>query len=197
MQEKVRCLIKKVDPPATSKQQTQSKFRKPTADKNTYVSSKLQNNPPDSTRICSTPDTSMSIPPLDYNIVDDMNKTRVNINLFELAKVQSQQDILLHALGQIETNSAASTSKGACTPPISLSIVLNTLRMEEENLGYRPFLLSFEFFNYNVHNCLVDYGTAANVMLLSIAKKINALWSETSTRIIQLYRTSVPSIGEL
>lgn len=38
---------------------------------------------------------------------------------------------------------------------------------------------------------------AANVMPLSIANKINAQWSETSARIIQLDRTSVLAIGEL
>ncbi len=90
MQEKVRQLIKKVDPPAASKQPTQSKFRKTTANKSTSIGSKLQKNPPDITSICSTPDTSVSLPPLDYNIVDDMKKTRANINFFELAKVQSQ-----------------------------------------------------------------------------------------------------------
>lgn len=49
--------------------------------------------------ICSTPDTSVSQPPLDYKIFDDMKKTRVNISFFELAKIQSQWDILLCALG--------------------------------------------------------------------------------------------------
>lgn len=89
MQEKVRWLIKKADPPATWKQQTQSKSGKTMADKNTFVRNKLQNSLPDNTSICSTPDTSVILPPLDYNIVDDMKKTKVNISLFELAKVQS------------------------------------------------------------------------------------------------------------
>jgi len=103
----------------------------------------------------------------------------------------------LRALGQTKTDSATSTGKGANTPPRSLSTVLNTLWMEEENSSCPPFLLSFEVFNYYVHNCLVDFGAAANVMSFSIAKKINARWSETFSRIIQLVRTSVPAIGEL
>lgn len=32
-------------------------------------------------------DTSVSTPPLDYNIIIDMNKNRVNISLFELDKI--------------------------------------------------------------------------------------------------------------
>ena len=35
------------------------------------------------------------------------------------------------------------------------------------------FLLNFEILNHNVHNCLVDSGSAVNVMPLSICKKIN------------------------
>jgi len=46
--------------------------------------------------------------------------------------------------------------------------------MEEANLGCPPFLLLFNVFNYNVHNFLVDSGATANVMPLSIAKKITA-----------------------
>ena len=36
-----------------------------------------------------------------------------------------------------------------------------------------PFLLTFEIFNHNVHNCLVDSGASINVMPLSVCKKIN------------------------
>lgn len=189
--------MRKVDPTDAPKQKTQNKSRKTTVDKNTSMSIKFQNTPPNDMNIRSTPNTSMSLPPLDYNIVDDMKKNRANISLFELARIQSQQSILLCALGQTVTDSAASASKGASTPPWSLSIVLNMLQMEEENSDYHPFLLSFKIFDYNDHNCLVDYGAAANIMPLSIAKHINAQWSETSTRIILLDQTLVPAIGEL
>jgi len=81
---------------------------------------------------------------------------------------------------------ATTASKGASTPPGSLSTVLNKLWMEEENLGCPLFLLSIEIFNYNVHNCFVDSGGAANIMPVSSAKKINAQWNKMSTRIIKL-----------
>lgn len=55
-----------------------------------------------------------------------------------------------------------------------LAYVLNTLHMEEVNSLCPPFLLSFEIFNFNVHNFLVDSGASVNVMPLFIAKKINA-----------------------
>lgn len=69
--------------------------------------------------------------------------------------------------------------------------------MEESNYVFPPFLLSFEIFNCNVHSCLVDSGVTTNVMPLSIAKKINVQWSKTFAQIVQLDRTSIPSIGEL
>jgi len=87
MQEKVRQLIKKTDPPAASKQQTQSKSRKTSVDKSTSIGNKLQNTPSDSTNIHSTPDSLMSLPPLDYNIINYIKKMQENISLFKLAKV--------------------------------------------------------------------------------------------------------------
>jgi len=75
MQVKVRQIIKKFDPPVASKQQTQSKSGKTAADKNTFVGSKLQNHPLDSMSICPSPETSVSLPPMDYNIINDMKKT--------------------------------------------------------------------------------------------------------------------------
>ena len=36
-----------------------------------------------------------------------------------------------------------------------------------------PFLLTFEIFNHNVHNYLVDSGASVNVMLLLVCKMIN------------------------
>ena len=37
-----------------------------------------------------------------------------------------------------------------------------------------PFLLTFDIFNRNVHNCLIDYGASSNVIPYSVCKKLNA-----------------------
>ena len=74
MQEKVRVLIKKAGPPATPRQKTQSKFGKTVADNTTSKSFKLQNTSPDNTDIHSILDTSVSLPTLDNNIIEDMKK---------------------------------------------------------------------------------------------------------------------------
>jgi hypothetical protein len=60
-----------------------------------------------------------------------------------------------------------------------------------------PFLLTFEIFNRNVHNCMVDSGASSNVMPWSVCQKINAEVQPSTLKIIQLDRTSVKVIGEL
>ena len=53
-------------------------------------------------------------------------------------------------------------------------------RADEEFIGRKsisqtpPFLLTFEIFNRNVHNYLVDLGNSSNVMPYSVCKKLNA-----------------------
>ena len=37
-----------------------------------------------------------------------------------------------------------------------------------------PFLLTFEIFNLNVHNCLEESGASSNVMPYSVCKRLNA-----------------------
>jgi hypothetical protein len=60
-----------------------------------------------------------------------------------------------------------------------------------------PFLLTFEIFNRNVHNCMVDSGASSNMMPLSVCQKINAEVQPSDLKIIQLDRTNVKVIGEL
>jgi len=47
-----------------------------------------------------------------------------------------------------------------------------------------PFLLTFEIFNRNVHNYLVDSGASSNVMPYSLCKKLNAQPKMCRTKII-------------
>jgi ribonuclease HI len=60
-----------------------------------------------------------------------------------------------------------------------------------------PFLLTFEIFNRNVHNCMVDSGASSNVIPWSVCQKINAKVEPSSLKIIQLDRTDVKVMGEL
>ena len=60
-----------------------------------------------------------------------------------------------------------------------------------------PFILTFEIFNINVHNCLVDLGASSNVMPYSVCKNLNAQPNMCKTKIIQLDRSHVKVMGEL
>jgi hypothetical protein len=60
-----------------------------------------------------------------------------------------------------------------------------------------PFLLNFEFFNRNVHDCMVDLGASSNIMPWSVFQKINAEVQPSSLKIIHLDQTSIKVIGEL
>jgi hypothetical protein len=60
-----------------------------------------------------------------------------------------------------------------------------------------PFLLTFEVFNRNLQNCLVDSGASSNVMPLSICKKLNVVPLKSDKHVIQIDRTQVKVMGEL
>jgi hypothetical protein len=60
-----------------------------------------------------------------------------------------------------------------------------------------PFFLTFEVFNRNLHNCLVDSGASSNVMPLPICKKLNVVPLKSDKHVIQLDITQVKVMGEL
>jgi hypothetical protein len=60
-----------------------------------------------------------------------------------------------------------------------------------------PFLLMFEVFNRNLHNCLVDSKASSNVMPLVVCNKLGAAPLKRDKHVIQLDRTQVKVMGEL
>jgi hypothetical protein len=82
-------------------------------------------------------------------------------------------------------------------------IVLGTVTKNQHNFvvntrkNVPSFLLTFEIFNRNVQNCMVDSGASSNVIPLSVFQKINAKVQPSSLKIIQLDWTNVKVIGEL
>ena len=60
-----------------------------------------------------------------------------------------------------------------------------------------PFLLTFEIFNRNVHNCMIDFGASSNVMPYPVCKKLNAKPTPCEIQISQLVRSKVKIVGEL
>ena len=115
---------------------------------------------------------------MDYDIVEDIKKIRANISLFEMCKVPQQKEKLLKAL-------EASDER----------LPTDNRPKEEEEIGetsiggkskskHPPFLLTFEIFNHNVHNFLVDSGDLVNVMPISVCKKINGRPKPSMWRVV-------------
>ena len=119
---------------------------------------------------------------MEYNIIDDMKKTRANITLYELSKLKHQQKIMmkeLHAVPVAPLPAAvlSQASHNMGRPPTN---AINKIDPNDIALiGGRsrshtpPFLLTYEIFNKNVHNCLVDSGASSNILPKSICAKLN------------------------
>ena len=60
-----------------------------------------------------------------------------------------------------------------------------------------PFLLTYEVFNKNLHNCLMDSGASSNILPKSVCAKLNIQPQKSIVRIVQLDRSQVEVIGEL
>jgi hypothetical protein len=207
--------------------------------------SKAANKPPvdNTTTLPSMPSKSVETkqtnasPKLDYDVVEDLKKSRANISIYELLKFPF---LLQKMLQNISDNSKNGNSNGSkvgqskvpqksstkgnlgshdkgSLPVSNVNSVNNNVhnvnnsdKVVEENASKKPqattlstrknvppFLLTFEIFNRNVHNCMVDLGASSNVMPWSVCQKINAKVEPSSLKIIQLDRTDVKVMGEL
>ena len=58
-----------------------------------------------------------------------------------------------------------------------------------------PLLFTYEIFNKNVHNCLIDSGASSNIMPRTVCTKLNVTPQKTYVHIVQLDKTKVEVIG--
>jgi hypothetical protein len=138
-------------------------------------------------------------PKMEYNIVEDLKKLKANVSVMDMCKIPQQKDFLLQALTSIEAP-ITSTNLGEGPSPEDLNDKpnVNSCYLDKRGKPFvPPFLLTFEVFNINLHNCLVDSGASYNVMSLSICKKFNAIPLKSDKRVIKLDKTQVKVIGEL
>ena len=127
---------------------------------------------------------------MEYNIIDDMKKTRANITLYELSKLKHQQKIMMKELHVVTTTSLPTVvaSHNMGRPPTNM---INKIDPNDIPLiGGRsrshtpPFLLTYEIFNKNVHNCLVDSRASMNILPRSICAKLNVQPQKSAVRIV-------------
>lgn len=130
---------------------------------------------------------------MEYNIIEDMKKTRANITFYELSKLKHQQKLLLKELHAIPVAPLHATvilkaSHEMGRPP---NTVINKVDPNDISLiGGRsrshtiPFLLTYENFNKILHNCLVDLGASSNILPKSICAKLNVQPQKSVVRIV-------------
>jgi hypothetical protein len=166
-------------------------------------------------------------PNLGYDLVKDLKKLRDDISIYELLKFPFLLQKMLQNIAKNRKNGNSSSNKfvqnkfpqktfaknnpdphdkgilpvNNVTNVDKLTLETTSKKPQAPTLSTRrnvpPFLLTFEIFNRNVHNCMVDSGASSNVMSWSVCQKINAEVEPSTLKIIQLDRTSVKFIGEL
>jgi len=117
----------------------------------------------------------------------------------DICRIPRQKDFLLQALSSVEKLVAASGLERnlSSTDPVSKPTVNICLGDRKEKPFVPPFLLTFEVFNRNLHNCLVDFGVSSNMMPLAICNKLVVIPLKSDKHVIQLDRTQVKVMGEL
>lgn len=150
---------------------------------------------------------------MDYDLVGDLRKNRANVSLFRLSKFLHQKEKLRKALEEYSTKNGKTigTSNGrnkdkrksiqnidtVKSKGKKQSNVYTTLIGKKSSCNTPPFLLTFEIFNKNVHNCLVDFGASSNIVPYSMCKNLNVGTHKCTTKIVQLDRSNVKGLGEL
>ena len=111
-----------------------------------------------------------------YDIVEDIKKTKANISLFEMCNLHQQRKKLLESF---DTQTSKSQYDVQSEEEISEARIVGKYKSQT-----LPFLLSFENFNHNVQNSLVNSGASSNVIPLLVCRKINGQPTPSSCKII-------------
>lgn len=142
---------------------------------------------------------------VEYNIIEDMKNTKENISLHEMTKHKKQQKIFLRELKAIPVEPIqppiiAQASKDTGKPPSSSKKVNpnDIVLIGDRSISHTPpLLLSYEIFNKNVHNCLIDSGAYSNIIPRTKCTKLNITPQNSTIHIVQLDRTRVEVSGEM
>jgi hypothetical protein len=109
---------------------------------------------------------------LDYNIVEELNKLKDNVSVMVMCMIPQENGFLLQPLKSIESP-ITRTDLGEVPSPKDLKDKPNVNAFSLDKRGnpfVPPFLLMFEVFNRNFHNCLVNSRAPPNVMPFSSAR---------------------------
>lgn len=82
-------------------------------------------------------------------------------------------------------------------PPGRVEATDAVLIEDRSNSHTPPFLLTYEIYNRNLHNCLIDSGASSNIMPDLVCSKLNIEPQKSAIHIIQLDGTKVQVLGEI
>ena len=60
-----------------------------------------------------------------------------------------------------------------------------------------PFILTYDIYNKNVHNCLIDSGASSNIMPKLVCARFNITPKSYPVHIVKLDITRVEVVGEI
>jgi hypothetical protein len=128
-----------------------------------------------------------------------LKKLKANILVMDICRIPQQKDFLFQALSLVEDSTTDNGHKKSLSPTylVRNSTVNTYMEGRKERPFVPPFLLTFEVFNRNLHNCLVDYGAPSNAMPLVVCNKLGVVPLKSDKHVIQLDRTQVKVMGEL
>jgi len=139
------------------------------------------------------------VPKLEYNVVEDLKRMKANVFFMDLCKIPQQKELLLKALKEhekpmVEPNpNVGKTTFGETRK----SNIKSATTDGKSRLTIPAFLSTFEIYNINLHNCLVDFDASSNIMPYSVCNKLNITPAKIDTHIIKLNKNEVKVIGEL
>jgi hypothetical protein len=132
----------------------------------------------------------------EYDFMEDLKITKANISLFDLMKLpQIQENFIKTLQGKItKTSKEINVGVKKGTSKYSPSDDTHTPKsqvVEDASLsGQRSrsitpsFLVTFEIFNRNVQNCMMDFGSSSNVMHFIVCEKLSVEPKQSEIQII-------------
>jgi len=110
-----------------------------------------------------------------------MKKVKANIFMYEVSKLKQHNFFFLKELNDVLASpfpsAKASLGKGKLPDNTPNKIYASNTILIGDHSNYHtpPLLLTFEIFNKNVDNSLIDLGTSSNIMPYSVSLKLDFL----------------------
>jgi hypothetical protein len=120
---------------------------------------------------------------IDYNVIEDMKKMKANVSIFYINSIHQQRDLILQTF-KTSPNVSHKTMEN-CEAKHNPYLVKSNFETKQKAtlndvvIGNHskpqtpPFSPTFENFNHNVHNCLVDSRASPNIIHFLVCNKIH------------------------